>query len=169
MQREWKVGQISKMTGLTVRTLRFYDQIGLFSPSGHTISGYRLYTETDFLRLQQILSLKELGLTLEQIREVMTGEQLGLQDIVSLQIARLKETIRTQQRLLRELEHVASLMHRNEPLTVENFSKIMQTMKSSHEKYWNEKQSRWNRYLDKLGEFLDDIPGESDTGGNKHE
>lgn len=99
----------------------------------------------------------------------MTGEQLGLQDVVSLQIARLKETIRTQQRLLRELEQVASLMYRNEPLTVENFSKIMQTMKSSHERFWDEKKSSWNRHLDKLGEFLDDSPGESDHGGNKHE
>jgi DNA-binding transcriptional MerR regulator len=55
------------MAGLTVRTLRYYDQIGLFRPSGHSDSGYRLYTQTDITRLQQILSLKELGLSLEQI------------------------------------------------------------------------------------------------------
>ncbi|WJH36130.1 MerR family transcriptional regulator [Paenibacillus sp. CC-CFT747] len=169
MQKEWKVGQLAKMTGLTIRTLRYYDQIGLFSPSGHTVSGYRLYTESDFSRLQQILSLKELGLSLEQIKEVMTGKRMGLQDIVSLQMARLRETIRTQQKLLRELEHVAGLMHRNEPLTVETFTSLMQTMKSSQEKHWDEKKAGWNLYLDQLGAYLDNNPGEPGQGGNPNE
>ena len=67
MPHEWKTGELAKLTGLTIRTLRYYDQIGLFSPSGRTEAGYRLYTESDLARLQQILSLKELGLSLEQI------------------------------------------------------------------------------------------------------
>lgn len=66
MKRHWKVGELAKLTGLTIRTLRFYDQIGLFSPSAHSDSGHRLYNEADLSRLQQILSLKELGLSLEE-------------------------------------------------------------------------------------------------------
>jgi DNA-binding transcriptional MerR regulator len=51
MKREWKVGELAKLAGLTVRTLRYYDQIGLFSPSGYSDSGHRLYTESDISRL----------------------------------------------------------------------------------------------------------------------
>ena len=160
MLREWKVGELAKMAGLTVRTLRFYDQIGLFSPSGHSDSGYRLYTETDISRLQQILSLKELGLSLEQIKVIMDGDQLSLSDIVSLQMDRLKENIRLQQKLLHELENVSSRMQRNELLTVENFTKIMQTMRMNHEKFFVERKSSWEHHLDQLSTYLDEHPGE---------
>ncbi|BBH20193.1 hypothetical protein Back11_15810 [Paenibacillus baekrokdamisoli] len=162
MLREWKVGELAKMAGLTVRTLRFYDQIGLFSPSGHSDSGYRLYTETDISRLQQILSLKELGLSLEQIKVIMDGDQLSLSDIVSLQMDRLKENIRLQQKLLHELENVSSRMQRNELLTVENFTKIMQTMRMNHEKFFVERKSSWENHLDQLSTYLDEHPGEPD-------
>ncbi len=77
MKIYWKVGDIAKLTGLTVRTLRFYDQIGLFSPSGQTESGHRLYNELDLSRLHQILSLKELGLSLEEIKSVLSGGQIA--------------------------------------------------------------------------------------------
>ncbi|WP_413789329.1 MerR family transcriptional regulator [Paenibacillus tyrfis] len=102
MKRLWKVGELAKLTGLTIRTLRFYDQIGLFSPSAHSDSGHRLYNEADLSRLQQILSLKELGLSLEEIKSVVTGGHFSPLEIVSLQITRLKETIRMQQKLLSE-------------------------------------------------------------------
>ena len=58
MKRNWKVGELAKQTGLTVRTLRFYDQIGLFSPSGKTESGHRLYDESDLSRLRRLYRLK---------------------------------------------------------------------------------------------------------------
>lgn len=54
-----------------MRTLRFYDQIGLFTSSGHTQSGHRLYDESDLSRLQQIVSLKEMGLSLEEVKSVL--------------------------------------------------------------------------------------------------
>lgn len=53
MKRLWKVGDLAKLTGLTIRTLRFYDRIGVFSPSAHSDSGHRLYNEADLSRLQQ--------------------------------------------------------------------------------------------------------------------
>ena len=73
MKREWKVGELAKLAGLTVRTLRYYDQIVLFSPSGHTDSGYKNYIESDIAQLQQVLSLKELGLSLDQVKSVIDG------------------------------------------------------------------------------------------------
>lgn len=65
----WKVGDLAGRTGLSVRTLHHYDEIGLLSPSGRTGSGHRLYSAEDVLRLQRIRSLRALGFSLEEIRE----------------------------------------------------------------------------------------------------
>lgn len=78
MQQHWKVGDLASLTGLTVRTLRYYDQIGLFSPSGHSGSGHRMYNEADIQRLQKILSLKDLGLSLEEIKESWKVRRIAL-------------------------------------------------------------------------------------------
>lgn len=65
------VGELAKLTGITVRTLHHYDELGLVQPSGRTAAGYRLYEERDVLRLQQVLLYRELGLALEQIAAVI--------------------------------------------------------------------------------------------------
>lgn len=158
MKHTWKVGELAQLAGLTIRTLRYYDQIGLFSPSGHSDSGHRLYTEADITRLQQILSLKELGLSLDEIKTVLVGDQFSLFDIVSLQIARIKKNLLVQQKLLRELEHISALMIKNERLTVDNFTKLLGTMRMSHEKFFAEKRANWNTHLDRLGDYLDEHP-----------
>ncbi|AIQ14020.1 MerR family transcriptional regulator [Paenibacillus durus] len=155
MKRNWKVGELAKLTGLTIRTLRYYDQIGLFSPSYHSHSGHRLYTESDIARLQQILSLKELGLSLDEIKAVLADDRINLFEIISLQIGRIKQTMLAQQKLLQELEHVSNLMQRNESLTIDDFTKLLAMMRLSHEKYFTEQRVNWNAHLDRLGDFLD--------------
>lgn len=164
MKQLWKVGELAKLTGLTIRTLRFYDRISLFSPSAHSESGHRLYNEADLSRLQQILSLKELGLSLDEVKSVLTGEQFSPLEIVSLQIVRLKENIRMEQNLLLELEYVSNLMSLKEPVTVDDFTKLLETMKKSHEKVIIERRLSWERRLDLLGELLDGKSDESKQG-----
>ena len=66
-----KIQEAARLTGVTERTLRYYDRIGLLHPSGMTESGYRLYDEDALRRLQQILFFRELGFPLAQIREIM--------------------------------------------------------------------------------------------------
>lgn len=66
----WKVGQLARLTGLTVRTLHHYDQLGLPRPSARTPSGHRLYDEQDIRRLYRIMALRELGLPLEVIGDL---------------------------------------------------------------------------------------------------
>ena len=65
------VGELAKLTGITVRTLHHYDQIGLVQPSDRSDAGYRLYGDGDVLRLQQVLLYRELGLPLDQIAGVL--------------------------------------------------------------------------------------------------
>lgn len=65
------VKQVSSLTGVSIRALQFYDEIGLFKPAGVTEAGYRLYDENSLDILQQILFFKELDFTLKEIKAIM--------------------------------------------------------------------------------------------------
>lgn len=159
--RRWKVGDIAALTGLTIRTLRYYDQIGLFSPSGQTDSGHRLYDESDLSRLHQILALKELGLPLTEVQSVLERDAPDLSEIIAAQIGRLREKIRVQQKLLSELEQASAAVRSHAPLGVEAFTKLLGMMKQSHEKYFWERRTQAERALDRLGDWLADEPEEN--------
>ncbi|SMQ87040.1 MerR HTH family regulatory protein [Bacillus sp. OV166] len=73
-KKNWKIGELAKQTGLSIRTLHHYDQIGLLSPSMYTESGHRIYNEIDIAKLQQIMSLKQLDFSLEKIKEVIENQ-----------------------------------------------------------------------------------------------
>lgn len=66
------VNEVSRLTGVSIRTLRYYDKIGLLLPSGHTVSGYRLYDGTALEKLRQILMFRELEFSLEEIKTIMS-------------------------------------------------------------------------------------------------
>src|SRR5258707_13337974 len=87
----WKVGELAKRTGVSVRALHHYDEIGLLSPSHRTSGGHRLYTEVDVARLQQIRSLRELGLGLDDIAKSLSDPALTLRRVVELHVARLRD------------------------------------------------------------------------------
>lgn len=155
MNNLWKVGDLAKLTGLTVRTLRFYDQIGLFSPSGQTDSGHRLYDESDLSRLHQILTLKELGLSLEEIKETLSAKQISPLEMVTLQKQRIKEQIKQHQKLLEQLEHTSKALIGKRTLTVDDFTSLLQAMKMEFEKPVMERKQSWVQHLDKLGSMLE--------------
>jgi DNA-binding transcriptional MerR regulator len=67
--RGWKVGELAQATGLTVRTLHHYDHIGLLKPSARNTGGHRVYLEADVVALYRIISLRGLGLRLDQIKD----------------------------------------------------------------------------------------------------
>jgi DNA-binding transcriptional MerR regulator len=68
---EHTISRLAKLAGVSVRTLHHYDHIGLLQPSARTAAGYRLYTEPDLLRLQQILFFKELDFSLDAIQTAL--------------------------------------------------------------------------------------------------
>ena len=65
------VNEVSKLTGVSIRTLQYYDSIGLLSPTEYTNAGYRLYDDTALERLQQILLFKELEFPLKEIKTII--------------------------------------------------------------------------------------------------
>jgi MerR family transcriptional regulator, thiopeptide resistance regulator len=73
-ESHYKIGELAKRTGVSIRTLHHYDDIGLLSPSHRTESGHRVYGREEVVRLQQILSLRQNGFSLEQIRDALNGD-----------------------------------------------------------------------------------------------
>lgn len=104
----YSIGNVAKEMGVTVRTLRYYDAIGLLKPSYTAESGYRYYSKTDVLTLQRILALKELGFQLNQIKTILNEndwenvfeEQLAL-------IAKEKQRLSYLEKLLRLSQHLS--------------------------------------------------------------
>lgn len=135
----WKVGALARQTGLTVRTLHHYDEIRLLSPSLRTGAGHRLYTADDLGRLLQILSLRQLGLSLENVRESLARPESSLQRVVELHITQLRERIDLQQRLCRRLETVAERLRAAETVSVDEFIQTLEAM-NMFEKHFTPEQ-----------------------------
>ncbi len=80
------VKEVSKLTGVSIRTLQYYDKIGLLPPTGYTESGYRLYDDTAMERLQQILLFRELEFPLKVIGEILSGPDFDKDKALEQQI-----------------------------------------------------------------------------------
>lgn len=83
------VNEVSKLTGVSIRALQYYDKIGLLKPTGYTESGYRLYDDTALERLQQILLFRELEFPLKEIKEILSAPDFDRNKALEQQIALL--------------------------------------------------------------------------------
>src|SRR5206468_12968592 len=99
-----RVGELARRTGVSVRTLHYYDEIGLLPPARHSPARYRLYGAAEISRLQQIVSLRHLGFTLEEIRDCLDGRGFSPQRVIELHLAHLRERIAREQELYARLE-----------------------------------------------------------------
>lgn len=136
---DWSIQQIAQMAGTTSRTLRHYDDIGLLPPSRIGANGYRYYDQTALTRLQRILLLRELGLGLPAIAEVLAG---AADDREALTTHR--EWLRSEQdRINRQIESVER--------TIEALEKGRQLMADEmldgfdHTHYREEVEQRWGK------------------------
>jgi len=86
-----KIGEFAKRSGITIKTLRHYDKIGLLQPFLKTEAGYRIYCEEDFIKLQQITTLKFIGLSLEEIKQLINEKGGNLESIINVQTKALEE------------------------------------------------------------------------------
>jgi DNA-binding transcriptional MerR regulator len=152
----WKVGELARRTGLSVRALRYYDGIELLSPSRRSEGGHRLYTAEDVVRLQRIKSLRALGFTLRETREYLDGSEVPLERVIGLHLARLREKIELQRRLCDRLEAVAARLRSGEALSSERFVEtIMEVIEMSERlnKYYTPEQLEYlERRRNEVGE-----------------
>lgn len=100
-----KVSEVARLARVSVRTLHHYDEIGLLTPTERTEAGYRLYSTADLERLQEILFYRELGFSLDEIRELMSEPNLDRGEVLRRQRALVGDQIR-------KLESIAALIDR---------------------------------------------------------
>ncbi|MGN1181471.1 MAG: MerR family transcriptional regulator [Faecalibacillus sp.] len=117
MEKYYSTGQFAKLAGVTIRTIRYYDKIGLLKPSKILDNGYRQYCNHDLITLQKILSLKELGFSLEEIYPlIIEDNKESFKDSLQLQtslidqkirhLTNLKTAIKSTERLLND-DHIS--------------------------------------------------------------
>ncbi|MDB4950734.1 MAG: MerR family transcriptional regulator [Gemmatimonadetes bacterium] len=137
--RSWKVGELAKETGLTVRTLHHWDRVGLLKPSRRTPAGHRAYDEADVARLQQVMSLRQLGLSLDEARECLARPDFSPLATVRMHLDRLREKMEMQRRLAARLEAVAESLRLSETVSVEDFLRTIEAI-SMFERYFTPEQ-----------------------------
>lgn len=100
----YRVGEVARLARVTVRTLHHYDAIGLLTPSERSPRGYRLYSEDDLLRLQQIHISRELGLSLEVIRATLDDPDFDRRAALERQRAEIEATIERSRSMLAAID-----------------------------------------------------------------
>lgn len=144
-----KIGDLASRSGVSIRTLHHYDEIGLLSPSHRTEAGHRVYARDEVVRLQQILSLRQVGFSLEEIRDLLDRRGMEPRQAIELHIARLKEQAATQQKLIARLETLAATCR---TANVNEFLETMEMM-AMYEKYYSKEQlETLARRREELGE-----------------
>jgi DNA-binding transcriptional MerR regulator len=101
-ERTWRIGEVATATGLTVRALHHYDQIGLVVPSVRTSGGHRLYTSADLVLLYEVTAMRQLGLSLDQVGIVLAG-RTDVRRVIDQQLEHVDRQIRMAQRLRKQL------------------------------------------------------------------
>ncbi|MFR7590510.1 MAG: MerR family transcriptional regulator [Longibaculum sp.] len=115
MDKYYKTGKFAKMANLSIRTIRYYDKIGLLKPSSIADNGYRMYSDKDFMKLQKILSLKYLGFSLDDIFSMTINDSyLSLQQSLSLQKKMINQKIEQLQSIKLSLEKTEELIRQNQ-------------------------------------------------------
>jgi len=148
----WKVGELAKRTGLSVRTLHYYDEIGLLSPSHYTTAGHRLYTARDIIRLHKIKSLRQVGFSLEEVQSCLDQPDYSLLHIIQLHITRLREQIKVQQNLCTRLERVVEQLNETGEVSVDEFMHTLEVMSMVEKYYTPEQMAEINERAQTLGE-----------------
>lgn len=123
----WKVGELAKITGVSVRTLHHYEAIGLLMPAMRSEGGHRCYTEAEVERLQRIVSLRELGFSLEDIGRCLDTPGYALAAVVALHLERLGEQIARQQVLHQRLSRLHECLQEGEAVPV---TQLLETMEA---------------------------------------
>jgi DNA-binding transcriptional MerR regulator len=141
----YRASEFAALSGVTVRTLHHYDRLGLLKPSGRSHAGYRLYGGRDFARLQQIVTLKFIGLPLKQIRELLERKTLDLAATLRLQREVLEGKRRQLDAAIEAVGRAERVASRGGEPDWEAFKKIVEviTMQQDNEwmkKYYTEEQ-----------------------------
>ncbi len=142
-----KVKEVAKLTGISVRTLHHYDEIGLLSPERQYESGYREYTDENLETLQQILFFRELGFPLKKIKDVLNSPAFDRREALLMQKKMLLEKRSRLDQMIRLVEK--SIQHAEGEIKMTNEEKF-EGFDFSHNPYEKEARERWgNKAVDR--------------------
>ena len=136
------VKQVSDLAGVSVRTLHYYDEIDLFSPSYTGANGYRYYDEDALIRLQQILFFRELGFSLAEIKTLL--DDPGFDVLVALDAHRqaLRARIRRLNDLVQTIDHTLSRLKGDYTMSDQDLFRGFS--REDEERYHQEARERWD-------------------------
>lgn len=110
--RRYRISEVARLAGVSVKTLRHYDAIGLLSPTARTGSNYRLYDDAALLRLQQIMLGRELGLSLDDIQRSLDEARFDLRAALLRQRGALEERAQTTHRMIHAIDRALAALDR---------------------------------------------------------
>jgi DNA-binding transcriptional MerR regulator len=123
--KQWYAKELSQLTQVSVRTLHHYDKIGLLKPSMRLFNGYRLYSETDLLKLQQIIALKFFGFELAQI-QLLLAKQDGVVENFAMQSKFLQEKANALQEASMILKRITESCGHHKSIPWENIIQLIE-------------------------------------------
>ena len=131
-------GAIAKKMGVTVRALQHYDKEGLLSPSAMSAGGRRLYTDKDIIKLHQILSLKHLGFSLDDIRDrlIPLGTPADVAQVLSEQAAVVQEKIASLTESLSRIEALKAEVLEMQSVDFKKYADIIVNLEMKNDFYW---------------------------------
>lgn len=147
----WTIGRVARETGVTVRTLRHYDEIGLLKPSATSPAGYRQYGREDVVRLQLIRSLAAMGFPLEKVGQMLRGTT-DLRSVLPDHLARMRERLRQQSVLLEGLESLTRGLSSFESLSPDRFLSLIHTMTTMNQYFTPEQNEKIKAQGAKVGQ-----------------
>lgn len=144
----YTIGRLARRFHLSRSALLYYDSIGLLRPSGRTEGDYRVYSEKDAKRLEQICTYRQAGLRLEDIKQVLDSPENSLVSVLERRLDELNEDVRR----LREQQHfIIGLLKNNsllERITVMNKQTWVSLLKASG--FTEEEMIRWHVEFERL-------------------
>ena len=132
------VGKLAERMGVTVRTLQYYDREGLLSPTAESGGGRRLYTDKDMIQLHQILSLKSLGFSLDDIKNRLAplDTPADVADALAAQAAAVREKIAVLTESLTAIETLRAEVLQMQTVDFKKYADIIVNLQMKNEFYW---------------------------------
>ena len=146
-----KIGQLAKRTGVTIRTLHYYDEIGLLKPANSSEAGYRLYSKSDIIRLQQILSLQQLGFSLQNIHQCLDEQKIPLLDVLKMHSKKMQQQLMQLNQLCDRMDTVLNHIGDDNSVDIEIFLDLIKATTLIEKHYTPEQQETLKQRAEHMG------------------
>ena len=141
----YKINEVSKLTGVSIRMLHHYDKIGLLSPSKRTDSNYRMYNDNDISRLYQILLFKELEFPLQDIKQILDNKDFDREEALKVQRNLIFKKKKRLEHILESIDDTIENLG-GETMGKNNFKAFdYEEVKKHQEKYKEEVEKRYGK------------------------